>query len=864
MQSVQDKIVRSVACLQNGDPAQALRLCRSVLASRPNHPEALNLLGVASFQLGDCQKAIEHARRAVRLKPAAPDFHSNLGRYYLSLGKLAEASQSIEQALRLKPDHPMAQFNLSAVLIASGRGEEGVSRLREYTSTHPADPVAWNQLGLLLLDLMRPAEALAPLERATELRPDSPDIRNNLGNVLQALNRHQEALTHYIRSFELRPDNPDAASNIGTAMQSLERFTDAELWFQEALRIRPDFFPARGNLANLYLSQRRFEVALPLLESLAAERPNSHECWNNLGNCLMELGRYDESLDAYRRVLAIKPQFYPAHNNIANAYRRMGRLPEALVEFDLALAANPDFAEGHNNRGVALMEMGRGLEAIAAFERALEVRPEYSDPLVNLANYWRDHGQLTRSVQLLRRALAIKGNSPWTWNNLGCVLSDLGMVGDAIACYSKSLELMPDNYHAHSNLLLNMHYLPQFSPQQIFHEHRRFAAVHEPSVAALRRPHSNTRDPERPLRVGYVSSDFRRHSVAFFLEPVLERHHRSQVELFCYSDVPRPDDYTERFRKLAGAGWRGLCGASHAGFAEMVRRDGIDILVDTGGHTANSRLMSFAAKPAPIQVTWIGYPDTTGLDAMDYRITDAETDPPGGTESWHSERLMRLPETFLCYRPAADIPDVGPAPVASGKPFTFGSLNNMSKIGPETIAVWSQILHQARGTRLLIKNKALAESELRDWVLERFAEHEIGPERLILKSPTPGIQGHLSTYSLVDLALDTFPYHGTTTTCEALWMGVPVLTLAGDAHVARVGCSLLRHAGLADHITFTAEDYIAKAVQLAANWREWAALRVQLRPRLARSPLMDEERFVVRLEEAYRMMWRAWCAGGQP
>ena len=861
MQSLQEKIVRSVSCLQNGDPAQAVTLCRSVLRSKPNHPEALNLLGVASFQLGDGRKAVEYGERAVRLRPSVPDFLSNLGRYYLSLGKLAEAARAIEQALHLKPDHSMAQFNLSALLIASGRDEDGVARLREYTSSHPGDPIAWNQLGLLLLELMRPAEALPALERAVELRPDSPDIRNSLGNALQSLNRPQEALAQYIRSFELRADNPDAASNIGTVMQTLDRLADAELWFQEALRSRPDFFPARGNLANLYLTQRKFDVALPMLELLAAERPNSHECWNNLGNCLMELGRFDEALEAYRRVLQVKPRFYPAHNNIANVYRRQGRLEDALVEFDLSIEENPEFAEAHNNRGVALMELGRGVEAMAAFKRAIETRPGYADPLVNQANYWRDHGRLAQSVQLLRQALGIKNNSPWTWNNLGCVLSDLGMVGDGIACYSKAIELMPDNHQAHSNLLLNMHYLPQFSPEQIADEHRRFASVHEPPVATLRRPHSNTRDPGRTIRIGYVSADFRRHSVAFFLEPVLERHDRNRFQLYCYSDVLRPDDYTERFRQLVGTGWRDLRGASHAGFAEMVRNDAVDILIDTGGHTANSRLLSLAAKPAPIQVTWIGYPDTTGLDAIDYRITDAESDPPGRTEAWHSERLVRLPETFLCYRVARGIPDVSPAPALSGKPFTFGSFNNIAKIGPATIDVWSQVLRQAKGTRLLLKNKALAETGLREWILEQFAHHAIGPERLILKSPAPGIEGHLATYSAVDLALDTFPYHGTTTTCEALWMGVPVLTLAGNAHVSRVGCSLLHNAQLDDWIATTPEEYVAKAVGLAGSWREWSGLRTQLRPRLSSSPLMDEQKFVGRLEKAYRMMWRTWCAG---
>jgi predicted O-linked N-acetylglucosamine transferase (SPINDLY family) len=548
-------------------------------------------------------------------------------------------------------------------------------------------------------------------------------------------------------------------------------------------------------------------------------------------------------------------------NNIANNYRRQGQYEKALEYYDLALEANPEFVEAMNNRGVALLDMGRAPEAAPLFERAMALRPSYVDPLINLSNLKRDQGQLEEAARLLSVALNLKPDNAYGWNNLGCSLGDQGRVPEAIACYSKALDLIPENFAAYSNLLLNLHYLPEYSPEQIWSAHLEFANRYRGQVAGLQRPHPNTPDPQRRLRIGYVSADFRRHSVAFFLEPILEWHDRNQFELYCYSDVIRPDAYTGRFQQLTGSGWRDIRGFNHERFAEIVRRDQIDILVDTGGHTANGRILSFAAKPAPVQVSWIGYPDTTGLAEMDYRLTDAVSDPPGQTEQWHSERLWRLEDSFLCYRPAPGPPPVTASPVSAGRPFTFGSFNSMAKVNAAVIQAWASILTAAPGTRMIIKNKALSAPEARERFFAAFAGYGIGPERIELMGLVPSLEEHLASYSQIDLALDTYPYHGTTTTCEALFMGVPVVTLAGRAHVSRVGCTLLHLAGLDMFVAGNEGDYVQLAATLAARWPEWIDLRGQLRGRLQQSPLMDEAGFIRKVESAYRSMWNQWCQG---
>ena len=864
MASLAKKLNRGVALLGKQQPAQAADLFHEVLRRSPGHPDALHLMAVAAFQMGDAARAAGYARRAVALGPDSADYWSNLGRYQLALGKLAQSVSSLERAVALNPSHALGQFNFGCALEAAGRKRESLERFRLYTELAPNDPMGHHKLGGSLADLARHAEAAECFRRVIALDARIAEAHNNLGNALQALGRPEEALACYRRALEIKPDHADAASNLGAAFQALGRLDEAGRCYEEALRISPGLVQARGNIGNLMAARGEHQAAIARFLAILEEMPDSAETWNNAGNSYQELGRHEEALAAYGRALAINPGYHLVHNNIGNTLRRQGRYEEALSHYRTALAADPEFAEALNNMAVALQDLGRGQEAVAQFEKALAARPSYVDPLINLSNYWRDHARPQLSIRYLERALRIQDGNPHGWNNLGCALGDVGRVEEGIGCFRRTLALAPANAAAHGNILLNMHYRSVYTPEDIFAEHLDYVRRHTPPLEPLRGPHGNSAEAERRLRVGYVSADFKRHSVAFFLEPVLERHDRAAVELFCYSGTARTDGYTARFQALAGGGWRDTRGMNHERFARAVRADGIDILVDTGGHTANSRLLSFAAKPAPVQVTWLGYPDTTGLAAMDYRITDAAADPPGETERWHTEELVRLQGGFLCFRPPPEAPPVAGPPFLAAGAFTFGSFNNMAKISPETVRMWSAILRRAANSRLALKNKALSEPEARERLLAWFAGEGIGPERILMTGAVDRLDAHLDAYRHVDLALDTFPYHGTTTTCEAMWMGVPVVTLTGRAHVSRVGLSLLEQAGQAGFAASSEAGYVELAARLAEDTGELVRLRAQLRERMRKSSLMDETGFARKLELAYRGMWRRWCATRVP
>jgi predicted O-linked N-acetylglucosamine transferase (SPINDLY family) len=372
----------------------------------------------------------------------------------------------------------------------------------------------------------------------------------------------------------------------------------------------------------------------------------------------------------------------------------------------------------------------------------------------------------------------------------------------------------------------------------------------------------NDRTDGRRLKVGYVSPDFRQHSVAYFLEPLLRSHDRKVIEVFCYAEVGWPDTVTERFKQLADH-WVTTVGMSDDATAERIRRDGIDILVDLAGHTSKNRLPVFARKPAPVQVTWLGYPNTTGLTAIDYRFVDAVTDPEGETEALASETLVRLPGGFLCYGGPDDAPAPGPVPSLTTGTVTFGSFNNPAKLSAATLDAWADVLARLPQARLLLKGKPFADPATRALYLDRLAKRGVAVERIELVAWLPE-EGHLALYNRIDIALDPFPYNGTTTTCEALWMGVPVITLRGDRHASRVGASLLTQTRLTDLIADSVEAYVETAVALAGDPARLSELRQSLRPRMAASPLCDAPAFADKIEHAYRTIWQRWCAAPDP
>jgi predicted O-linked N-acetylglucosamine transferase (SPINDLY family) len=507
-------------------------------------------------------------------------------------------------------------------------------------------------------------------------------------------------------------------------------------------------------------------------------------------------------------------------------HHRAGRLAQAEAGYRQVLAADDTSAETWSNLGFCLIQQRDPHRADIACRRAIELNPNLANAHANLGN------------ALMRQA----------------------RIDEAIAALRTAITLNPNLRVAHENLLVAMNYLPAHTPQDVYGEHLAWAARHANHLGDDAPPHANDRDENRRLRIGYVSADFRRHSVAFFIEPLLAAHDRQQVDIVCFSDVEQADDTTARIKQLADH-WRDCRGMSDDRLAQIVRNDRIDIVIDLAGHTAGNRLLTFARRPAPVQMTYLGYPNTTGMAAMDYRITDALADPPGVTDAFHTEQLIRLPRTAWCYRPATDAPPVAATPPSAGAAhFTFASFNKLAKISPPCIVAWAELLRATPGSRMIIKSTALGDVVLRQRLADAFAARGADATRLDILGPQHATAEHLATYARVDVALDTFPYHGTTTTCDALWMGVPVVTLAGQTHVSRVGVSLLHAVGLADLVAETPQQYVEIVGRLAADRSRLSQLRSSLRARMQSSELMDGTTLAREIESAMRQAWQRWCS----
>lgn len=654
--------------------------------------------------------------------------------------------------------------------------------------------------------------------------PDNADALHTLGLRAYQIGKNEMAADLLSRAVELKPGEPAFHNNLGNALKELGRLDSAIGCYEKAVAIKPDYQVAWYNLGLALQIARRPDAAIGCYEKAIDLSPECYEAYTNLGIALQSLGKLDDAILYFERSLKINPDYPLTYNNLGITLQNQWKLDAAVESYEKALKIKPDYYEAHNNLGYALQSQGKFDAAIREYEATLAIKPDYHKAYTNMGNCWKD----------------------------------LGRVDLAIGCYEKAMEIAPDDPVAHGNLLFTCHYTGTYDPHAIFEEHLSWARRHEGPLRKTIQPHRNDRTPNRRLRIGYVSPDFRTHSVAYFIEPVLASHDYSMFEVFCYDARNRPDEVTARLHGLADH-WRSIAGLSDEDAAELVRSDSIDILIDLAGHTAENRLLLFARKPAPVQVTWLGYPDTTGLEAMDYRITDVNADPEGMTENLHSEELVRLPETFLCYRPPADAPEVGALPVLKSGGITFVSFNNFAKVSSSTIYIWSQVLKAVPNSVLVLKIKAAEEGAVQDSLFAAFKENGVSPDRVKLVKTVSSVAQHLEFYNHADIALDTFPYNGTTTTCEAMWMGVPVVTLAGNTHVARVGASILTSAGLSELIAQTPEEYVNIAASLANNIDRLISLRSEMRGRMERSALAEQKRFTCNLEEMFRTVWKKWC-----
>lgn len=602
----------------------------------------------------------------------------------------------------------------------------------------------------------------------------------------------------------------------------------------------------------------KLDEALTLLAALVAEQPASALAHYKLGTVLGRLGQSGEAENSYREALRLAPPYPEAANNLTVLLIADGRWTEAEALIRQALAERPDYFEGHLNAADVLQKFGRLPEALYHARRAAALQPDSPAACERVGSVLNRMGRMRESVEVLKSGEAIAVEYCPYWSTLGVSLQGLGRHSEADQAHAKAIQLAGSESLPRMNQLFFSNYM-SISNQEIWQRHRAFGQWAREQVGAPLDDFPDVSpDRHRRLRVGFVSGDLRQHSVAYFIPGMLDKLARQQFQLFAYNVSHYHDDVTARLKPMFNV-WRDAAEIGETALFERIRDDRIDILFDLSGHTSDTRLMVFARRPAPVQVSYIGYPNTTGLDTMDYRLTDAIADPPGIDDEFHAETRWRLDRCFLCYTPPDAAPEVALRAEAAG-PVVFGSFNSRAKYSDDCLSAWADLLLRVPGSRLLLKSLVgNGDEEGRGELIEWFVARGIAAERIELMARIESRSEHLGTYSRIDIGLDTFPYNGTTTTCEALWMGVPVVTLAGNRHASRVGASILDAIGLKEFVADSVDDYIALAAALAADPAKRQELRATMRQRVLSSPLCDRLDMARAMGTALRGMWNRYC-----
>lgn len=776
---------------------------------------------------------------------------------YHQAGKFQQADELYREILRTDPKNADA-LQLSGMLAHHlGRHAEAINLLRAAIALNPGAAEYHSNLATVYLDVQDYQAGEASCREAARCRPELPQIHNNLGNALQGLGKLEEAAASYARALQLEPNYAHAYANLGGLLRRLGRFDEAIASCQRALAIQPDSLAALNNLGEAYRIQGRHEEAVRCYQRALEINPQSAEIHINLGMVFKAMGLLDQAIAFYRHAVQLRPEFSAGHVHLASTLRQVERLEEAAASYRQAIELNPRDAEAHNNLGEIQWQQGQSQAAISSFERSISLAPSFAFAHYNLGTARRGEGELESAAESFRTAIANDAQFAAAWNNLAMTYCEQGKSAEAIDYFKRAMELNPLDPRIHSHFLVCQQYLPNVSLAQLSHDHIEWGQRHAMPLTASRKSLSNQPDPNRPLRVGFVSRDFRRHPVGYFLVRALESLVGSQCTTIGYCDQQRDDDLTDRLRS-ATVSWTDVYRLTDKQLAVRIEEDAIDILVDLAGHTAGNRLLVFAQKPAPVQATWMGYVGTTGVEGIDYLISD-RFHTPVGVDKFYREKIVRLPDGYVCYDPPDDAPTIGPLPALAAGHITFGCFNNPAKISAAAVALWARILARVPQSRLMLKYSGLEDRGAQRHFRALLHEAGVPSERIALlgHAPHPEL---LAQYNHIDIALDTLPYSGGITTCEALYMGVPVISFPGETFASRHSFSHLSNIGLNEMIAHNQDDYVERAVQLAQNVGELSALRSTLRECVARSPLCDGARFGRGLGMAFRQIWQEWCA----
>lgn len=704
----------------------------------------------------------------------------------------------------------------------------------------------------------RLAEAETLYWTVLKLRPNHARALQYLGVIARQTGHLSAAISLLRQAVQAAPKAVDARLSLGNALADAGYLDEAAAAYGEVLAQKQDFPETHFALGNVLMRQGQFEQALLSYRAALALRADYADVWVNLGNAHRARRHFTEAAAAYRRVIALNPAFVQVYANLGSVLREVSDLDEARRVCLRALTLQPASAQAWNNLGIVEGERGDAAAAFAAFRLALAHKPDFAEACGNLGNLTQGEGLLSAAVSHYERAVAMDPAYAEVYGNLGVVHQRQDRLDRALSAYRRSLCLRPDNAEVHSNLIFAMDFDPRCGVAVHQAERRFWNERHAWPLSAQAAPHDNGRAIDRRLRIGYVSADFRRHSAAYAFAPILLNHDRSRFDVVCYSQGGAEDAMTAQLR-AAATQWRSIRGQPDEAVARQIRADAVDILVDLSGHSAGNRLLVFARKPAPVQVSAWGHAAGTGLSAMDYLLTGPSMIEQPERELF-SETVVDLPCLFT-YQPPEDLPPVGPPPLLMRRgTVTFGCLNRLAKVSAEALSLWAAVLKAVPKSRLLLKDDALDDPQQQQRILTALLEQGIGPERAVLMGGTSH-RDHLAAYGQVDIALDPFPRNGGISTAEALWMGVPVIALRGHSLPGRVSASLLEAAGCGAWVAETRDDYLRLPLTILSNLPDMVRTRAELRGRMASSPLGNVRAYTAMVERVYRAMWRCWCEG---
>lgn len=811
-QMVRQTLEQAVTLQQSGLFQEAGERYLSILQAQPDHPEANHNLGVLAVQMKQPTAALPYFMAALDADPARGQFWLS----YIDAQFQAGQPDAAREMLALARQQGLQGEEVEALALRLSTDRQSLAQ----SAAEAPSPQETNTLATLYNE-GRYAAATDLALSMTARFPRHGFGWMGLGMALNQMGRSADALAPLQKALELSPNEATAHCNLGEALHDLGRMDEAEASYRRALQIDPDNLEALNNLGNLFKDMKRLDEAEACFREATRINPELADAHYNLGNTLKELGRMDEAEASYRKAIQIRPDFAEAHYNLGMTFAHSELLEEAQASYRRAIQIKPDYADAHGNLGAALHRLGRLDESAASYRRAVQAAPNCAE----------------------------------AYNNLGNCLRDLGQLDDAAASYRRALQIDPGHAMAHSNLIFTLDLVVGADLPSIQEERKKWAAIHE--LPLLQSPHhSNDPDPERRLRIGYVSADFRSYSAPSIFGTMLFNFDRKLFDVFAYSNDTSPTEITHLFQKNV-TGWRDIRNQSDDAVADLIRQDRIDILVDLSGHSRANRLPVFARKPAPIQITAWGYSTGTGMRSMDVLFSDPILIPPN-EKHLYAEQVRYLP-SFLSYSPCQAYPAVNALPALSTKTITFCMFNRLEKVSEEAYRIWAKILLSIPDSSLIFKNREMAHAEARKRVTDRFARAGVSPERLTLLGGSSWVE-HMAAFNQADIALDPFPQGGGVTSLEGFLMGVPVITLHLPSFAGRTGTSFLTTLGLTDWIAETTEQYVEIAIRKAQDIASLAELRQQLRGIFTSSAIGDPTAYTRLVEQEYRQLWKEWCS----